>query len=145
MSLIDQIFEPGQARVLSGPRVLLVDDESALRELMGIRLESVGFDVDEAADGYEALKKLKLSHYDAIVMDTNMPGMFGYEVCSAVREIPLGKNLAILGMSGNEIVDYKSNWTEAGADGFVYKPDINVTPYILEKSINSAVALRKGI
>ena len=58
MSLIDQIFGT-EASVLSGPSVLVVDDELAHRELTSARLEIAGFNVYGVADGYEALKLIK--------------------------------------------------------------------------------------
>jgi CheY-like chemotaxis protein len=145
MSYIDQIFETGQAQKPAGPRVLLVDDEPGQRELMGIRLESVGFNVEEVGSGYEALEKLKHFKYDAIVMDTQMPGMYGYEVCSQVRKTPLGQDLAILGMSGNNSMNFKRDWDEAEADVFLDKREITDFPYVLEKNIKAAVAYRRGV
>ncbi len=142
---INDLFETEQVQKPCGHKVLLVDDEPGQRELMGINLENVGFDVEEVGSGYEALEKLKQFHYDAIVMDTQMPGMFGYEVCSAVREIPFGKKLAVLGMSGNKSVDYKRNWDEAEADAFLDKSEIMNLPYVLEVKINAAVAYRRGV
>ena len=145
MSLIDQIFEPGQA-VLSGPSVLVVDDEAAHRELTSARLEIAGFNVYEVADGYEALKLIKERNFDATVVDTEMDKMFGYEFCSAARESPSGKRLAILGISGNlDFVDYKVKWKEADADLVLDKMEINRCPYILEKGIYSAIDSRKRI
>ena len=145
MSLIDQIFEPGQA-VLSGPSVLVVDDELAHRELTSARLEIAGFNVYEVADGYEALKLIKERNFDATVVDTEMDKMFGYEFCSAARESPSGKRLAILGISGNlNFVDYKERWEEADVDLVLDKMEINRCPYLLEKGIYSAIDSRKRI
>jgi two-component system, chemotaxis family, chemotaxis protein CheY len=144
MSLIDQIFGTEEAGYQgNGTRVLVTDDDSVQRELMCGRLESVGFEVDEAANGYETLEKLKEFHYDALVMDTNMPGMLGYEVCSEVRKTPLGKRLAVLGMSA--LPNNRSYWDDVDVDVFLDKADVDLTPYVLEVKINSAVAYRKGI
>ena len=142
MSITDQMFGTEEVKK-NGTRILLVDDEPAYRELTGDRLEMVGFEVEKAGDGYEALEKLKQFHYDAIVMDTKMPGMFGYEVCSEVRKAPLGQRLAILGMSSQ--ANFKHNWDEADVDVFIDKKDILDSLYVLENNIYAAVAYRRGI
>ena len=146
MSYIDQIFGTEQVQKPSGHKVLLVDDESALRELMGIRLQNVGFDVEEAANGYEALEKVIHGKYDALILDINMPGMLGYEVCSAVREYSFGKYLAILTVSANANNPfYKQKCTEAEADILLDKAEVINFPELLERNIYSKVAFRKGI
>jgi len=143
MSINDLIYGTEQVQKPCGPRVLLVDDEEVQRELMGIGLESAGFEVDEAADGYEALEKLKQFHYDAIVLDFNMPGMNGSEVCSTLRKTPEGKNLSIIGTSA--LSHNKQYFQDADADVFLDKREITDFPYVLEKNINAAVAYRRGI
>ena len=140
---INELFGTETGYQGNGTRVLVTDDNAVQRELMTERLGNAGFEVDEAASGYETLEKLKQFHYDALVMDTNMPGMLGYEVCSAIREIPLGKKLAVLGISAKP--NNRTYWQDVDADVFLDKIEVAKFPEVLERNIYSAVAFRKGI
>lgn len=66
-------------------RILVVDDEPAVRQLMVVTLEMAGYEVEEAAGGEEALGKIELDGYDLIVLDVMMPITDGYEVLQRVR------------------------------------------------------------
>jgi CheY-like chemotaxis protein len=61
-------------------RVLVVDDEDDIRSMLGIVLSTEGWDVDEAADGREALLRAAAGHYDLVVLDLRMPEMSGIDV-----------------------------------------------------------------
>ena len=61
-------------------RVLVVDDEDDIRSMLGIVLSTEGWDVDEAADGREALLRAAAGHYDLVVLDLRMPEMTGLDV-----------------------------------------------------------------
>ncbi|MHB1651577.1 MAG: response regulator, partial [Desulfitobacteriaceae bacterium] len=67
------------------PKVLLVDDEAGLRELVRVYLENVGFEVKEAADGLEAGKRLADEEFDLLILDIMMPKMDGLSLCQKVR------------------------------------------------------------
>jgi signal transduction histidine kinase/ActR/RegA family two-component response regulator len=69
----------------TGKRVLVVDDEEALRDLLSVVLTADHYDVDTASDGDTALRKTKSAHYDLIVSDWKMPGLNGYELYQQVR------------------------------------------------------------
>jgi two-component system, NtrC family, sensor kinase len=69
----------------TGKRVLVVDDEEALRDLLSVVLTDDHYDVDTAGDGDTALRKTKSAHYDLIVSDWKMPGLNGYEFYQQVR------------------------------------------------------------
>ena len=77
----------------SKPRILVVDDEPAIREMMSVLLTSVGYEVTTAEDGFDALLQLKKAASDVIISDLNMPHMSGFEFLSVVRrrfpEIPV--------------------------------------------------------
>jgi len=66
-------------------RLLIVDDEPDLRMLVGVVFDDLGWRVDEAADGCEALTKLQTEMYDLVLLDHRMPGMSGAEVYAQVR------------------------------------------------------------
>jgi two-component system, NtrC family, sensor kinase len=71
----------------SGKRVLVVDDEEALRDLLSVVLTADNYDVDTACDGDTALRKTKSAHYDLIVSDWKMPGLNGYEFYQQLRAV----------------------------------------------------------
>jgi len=68
--------------------ILVVDDDQDIRELIQAILEAAGHDVTVAADGQEALNKLKRKPYELVVLDIMMPTMSGYEVLEQIRAMP---------------------------------------------------------
>ena len=69
------------------PRVLVVDDEAPVRDVLRATVEHLGYQVDEAADGYEALDRVAERSYDYIFLDLRMPGMDGITVLRRLHEI----------------------------------------------------------
>lgn len=76
-------------------KVMIVDDEESLRELVTAIMEQEGYEVITAADGDECLKKLKNVRPDLILLDMMMPGMSGREVCEKIRKDPKTKGLKV--------------------------------------------------
>ncbi len=76
-------------------RIMVVDDEDSLRELIRAILEAEGYDVTTAEDGNDCLKKLKTMKPDLVLLDMMMPGMSGREVCESIRKDPKIKNLKV--------------------------------------------------
>ena len=68
------------------PCVLVVDDDSSIRDLVRTRLNLAGYDVHTARTGAEAIESLAKPKFDALVLDINMPGMDGFSVLQAMRE-----------------------------------------------------------
>src|SRR2546423_12082763 len=83
-----------------GVRILVVDDERAVRESLGRALELEGYRVEYAADGGEALYRLESEQPDAIVLDVLMPGIDGLEVAPRVR--PAGNRVPVLMLTARE-------------------------------------------
>lgn len=82
---------------MTGERILVVDDQSHVVRILKRALTQNGYLVDTAANGVEALRYLKLSHYVAVVSDYQMPKMDGIELCETFREQdPTGETLLIL-------------------------------------------------
>src|SRR3972149_298908 len=76
--------------------VMIVDDENTLRELVKAVLETEGFDVVEAIDGADCLRKLQKIKPSLILLDMMMPGMSGRETCEKIRTNPKTKNMKII-------------------------------------------------
>src|SRR5260370_40566311 len=76
--------------------VLVVDDDPGARLLVGTALEMAGFRVFKAADGVTALRQFAEHPADCVGLDVVMPGMSGFDGCSALRRLPEGHHVAVL-------------------------------------------------
>jgi two-component system response regulator MprA len=102
-------------------RVLVVDDERAVRESLRRALELEGYDVELAADGREALDRLGVGpDPDAVILDVLMPEVDGLEVCAELRRS--GSRLPVLMLTARAEVENRVAGLDAGADDYVTKP-----------------------
>jgi two-component system response regulator MprA len=103
-------------------RVLVVDDEPAVREALERALKLAGYEVELAADGEEALLRLGLEPgaTDLVVLDVLMPNVDGIEVCRRLRR--LGNTVPILMLTARDGVADRVTGLDAGADDYVVKP-----------------------
>ena len=102
------------------PRVLVVDDDKAVRESLRRSLEFNGYDVSLAADGAEALATLGSAHPDVVVMDVMMPRLDGIETTRALRAT--GNDIPILVLTARDAVGDRVEGLDAGADDYLTKP-----------------------
>ena len=101
-------------------RVLVVDDEPAIRRALRPPLMELGFEVMEAARGEMALDLLRTENFDAVLLDVNMPGIGGIETLKRIRaSLP---RLPILMLTVRDAEDEKVNALELGADDYITKP-----------------------
>jgi DNA-binding response OmpR family regulator len=100
-------------------RVLVVDDEAAIRELVGSYLRNDGFEVDEAADGEDALTRFARRPPDLIVLDLRLPGIGGLDV---LREIRRTSSVFVILLTARADETDKLIGLELGADDYVTKP-----------------------
>ena len=77
-------------------RALIVEDESAIREIVRLHLSLAGFETDEVADGRAALDRLRTERFDLVVLDVMLPGVDGVTVCRALRSGGLNERAAVL-------------------------------------------------
>jgi response regulator RpfG family c-di-GMP phosphodiesterase len=104
-------------------RVLIVDDEASIRTLCQHLLPArEGFQCDVAADGEEALRKSSTEAYELVVLDVDMPGIPGTEVCRRLRQAPPSAHLKIIMISGRVCADELAEMVMAGADDYLTKP-----------------------
>jgi two-component system, OmpR family, response regulator MprA len=101
-------------------RILVVDDEPAVRESLRRALQLEGYDVDLAGDGEEALARLRADSVDAIVLDVSMPRLDGLETCRRLRSA--GDNVPVLMLTARDEVSDRVAGLDAGADDYVVKP-----------------------
>jgi two-component system response regulator MprA len=105
----------------SAPRILIVDDEPAVRSSLNLALELEGFVVTAVEDGAKALAALNGSErHDAVVLDVSMPHIDGMEVCRRLRAA--GNRVPILMLTARDAIDDRVAGLEAGADDYLPKP-----------------------
>src|SRR5580693_6610948 len=110
---------PGDAPKPAG-KLLIVDDDYSIRRALHMTLYAQGFDVTETSSGDEALSLARAVRYDAVLLDINMPGRNGMEVCRELRR--LFPRLAILMLTVRSGQDDQVGALDAGADDYVVKP-----------------------
>jgi two-component system, OmpR family, response regulator MprA len=102
-------------------KVLVVDDERAVRESLRRALELEGYEIELAADGNEALYRIETdSQPDAVILDVLMPGKDGLEVCRTIRRS--GNTVPVLMLTARTQVEDRVEGLDAGADDYVTKP-----------------------
>ena len=101
-------------------RILVVDDEPAVRAALRRALGLRGYEVDLAEDGGEALEALALRHPDVVVLDIGMPDVNGLDVCRTMRA--RGDRRPVLMLTARETVSDRVEGLEAGADDYLVKP-----------------------
>jgi CheY-like chemotaxis protein len=102
------------------PRVLVVDDDDAIREFLRDLLGSEGYEVDEAANGAEAVERVRANPPSAVLMDLMMPVLSGAEATARLKNDPATARIPILAMSAGR--NLAAMATGVPADGFVSKP-----------------------
>ncbi len=102
-------------------RILVVDDERAVRDSLRRALQLEGYEIELASDGQEALERLHSeTQVDAVVLDVLMPGLDGLEVCRRLRRD--GSRLPVLMLTARDEVENRVAGLDAGADDYVTKP-----------------------
>jgi two-component system, response regulator, stage 0 sporulation protein F len=98
-------------------RILLVDDEEHIRLLFKEELEEEGYLIDLASNGFEAIEKLKKSHFDLVVLDIKMPGMDGIQTLSEIKKTDKDQRVILCSAYG----EFKQDFSSWVSDGYVVK------------------------
>ena len=101
-------------------KILIVDDEPAVRESLRRALELESYEIELAENGREALDLLAASGQDAVILDVLMPGLDGLEVCRRIRRA--GNRVPVLMLTARDEVENRVAGLDAGADDYVTKP-----------------------
>lgn len=104
-------------------KILLIDDDYEIIDLLTILLEVEGYNVDAATNGLSGIEKLKKGCYHLIILDLNLPDISGEQVCKIIRK---SSNIPILVLSAKESVSDKVLCLEYGADDYITKPFQNI-------------------
>jgi two-component system, OmpR family, response regulator len=100
-------------------KILIVDDDPNIRELIGLFLRNEGFNIVEASDGLDALKKLESFKADLVVLDIMMPNMDGWELC---RQLKAAYEIPILMLTAKGETHQKLKGFQIGTDDYLVKP-----------------------
>lgn len=103
-------------------KILIVDDEEDLVEMLTFRLRAADYDVVSARDGREGLEKAKTEKPDLIILDVMMPKMDGYHVCRTLKSDNAYKNIPIIMLTAKVLDGDKKAGEIAGADDYITKP-----------------------
>jgi diguanylate cyclase (GGDEF)-like protein len=103
-------------------KILLIDDEPDIRDVLKITLECEGFEVFEAKDGVEGLEKVHKTSPDLVILDYKMPRMDGHEVCQILKKDILLRHMPIIMLTGKGETQDKIKGINAGADDYIVKP-----------------------
>lgn len=102
------------------PKILVVEDERALSDVVVDYLSAQNYEVDLVEDGKEALDRLKFYSYDLVVLDWQLPNMEGPDICRSFRSA--GGATPVIMLTGKREVDDKEVGLDAGADDYLTKP-----------------------
>lgn len=101
-------------------RILIVDDEEKIRQMIRKYAEYEGFETDEAEDGLQAVEKCIINHYDLVVMDIMMPNLDGFSACKEIKKTQPDLPFIMLSALGEEYD--KVHGFDLGVDDYVVKP-----------------------
>jgi DNA-binding response OmpR family regulator len=103
-------------------KILIVDDEADIRELVRVSLEDEGFDLFEAADGKEALERARTLRPDLVILDLMMPDKWGYTVCEELKQGADTRQILVLFLTARTSAQSKKMGQLKGGDAFLVKP-----------------------
>jgi two-component system chemotaxis response regulator CheY len=119
-------------------KVLVVDDYSTMRRIIRNLLTQIGYsEIDEAADGNEALQKLRAVHYGLVISDWNMEPMTGFDLLKQVRADDKLKTTPFIMVTAESKTENVVAAKQAGVDNYIVKP-FNATT--LQQKINAVIA-----
>jgi sigma-B regulation protein RsbU (phosphoserine phosphatase) len=126
-------------RTASG-RLLVVDDDEANRDILSRRLRRDGYDVETASNGVEALRLLRASPFDLILLDLVMPGLDGYQVLVKMKSEPALREIPVIMLSALDQEDGIARCIELGAEDFVSKP---FSPVFLRARLDASLERKR--
>ena len=112
-------------------RILVVDDDTVISEVLAVMLKRSGFEVALAEDGVKAIEIWEKGDFDLILLDVQMPFMDGFETTRAIRakEVVMGGHTIIVAITAFALHNDKVKCLEAGMDAYVSKP-VNIAKLI---------------
>jgi class 3 adenylate cyclase len=121
-------------------RILAVDDDALNRDMLMRRLDKLGYEVVEAANGREALAKLKDGNFDLVLLDIVMPDLDGFQALEYIKADPRLKHIPVIMLTALDDVESTVRCIEAGAEDFVPKP---FNPVLLRARITASLEKKR--
>jgi CheY-like chemotaxis protein len=112
---------------MTNRRILVADDKASSRELVKAILENLGYEVEEARDGIEALEAIRNSRPDLVLLDFQMPGLTGHEVMARLREDERFADLPVVALTASAMAGDRDKALAAGFTSYLAKPVSLVT------------------
>jgi DNA-binding response OmpR family regulator len=103
-------------------RILAVDDDAPALAALKANLSQRGYEVQTATSGEDALVLIERESYDLFILDVNMPGVNGLEVCKAIRQNPKTQNTPVIFLTAKGMIGDMMDGKEAGSDLYLVKP-----------------------
>ena len=103
-------------------KILIIQDSPSVNAMLKFRLEKSGFSVETVETGEEGIEKTKVDRYQLILLDYNLPGMNGSQVCQILKEENNTRNTPVLIMSAKDEDKLNQITKESGADGYIGLP-----------------------
>lgn len=122
-------------------RILIIEDDAAIREMLARRLALRGFSVEEAPDGETGLAMIRASPPDALVLDHGLPGISGWDVARTLRADPALATLPVIALTAHAGEQSRREALAAGCTAFLTKP---VDMKALEKELRRHLAPEAG-
>ena len=119
-------------------RILLVDDDRQVRQLVGLTLPADDYELSFAEDGADAIRTAHRVHPDLILLDNAMPSIHGVDVCTAIRANPAIASTPIVMLTGHGDDEVRDRAVGAGANGFLTKP---FSPLTLQQTIRDLLGV----
>lgn len=104
---------------MESKRILIVDDDRHIRELLELYLMSSGFETAMCGDAHCALEKLQLETFDLVLLDVMLPDMGGFELCRAIKE---RQDIPVVMITARDMLNDKIRGFNSGADDYIVKP-----------------------
>lgn len=123
-----------------GEKILVIDDDELVLYSLEELLEGEGFEVSTASSGKEALEKAADQRFDIFLLDLIMPGMSGFEICKALREMEEYHQTQIVMLTAKSTEDYRKKGLDVCADLFLSKP---IAPHELLRVLKEAASRKQ--
>jgi two-component system cell cycle response regulator DivK len=119
-------------------KVLIIEDNEQNLYLVTFLLESKGFEVIPARDGYSAIDLIKTVNPDVVLLDIQLPGMDGFEVLSVIRDLPQFAQIPIIAVTSHAMAGDRERMLKAGCTDYIEKP-IDPDSFVnqIEKNLDS--------
>lgn len=127
---------------LQKPKILIVDDDATIRLLMKDALTDHAYEINEFNNGLDALEYLEHQQTDLVLLDVNMPGMSGFDVCTNIRKLSGGSDISIVMVTALEDAESIAKSYDLGATDFISKPiNWDTFPYRIQYLIKARNAI----